>query len=381
MSFELAIRPGDLVLITGATGSVGGAVANEILKAGYRVRALVRDETKAGYLREAFHARYGQAAFETRLVQDPTVHTDLVDAMQVKKGCAGVVHMASNTSLSPDPEVVIPSSVNLATAMLRAAAATPTIKRFVFTSSTSTLPPFLVPINNNNNNINSSETTHSVTVTATGPDSWASEETVQKGWAKPYSPANAGAVYASSKILSERACWEFVAAEKPSFVLNTVVPATQIGELVHPSLVSSANGLLWKIWKGGPDAERVKGLLHFVRGSIGVGGKGSCLLNLSDSGLLHLAALTHADVQGERVLGIGEVFDGNDVIDFMKRMDPGRDLPAKVGSGGDVGASEKIQAVVDRSQTLELLARFGRTGFVGLEESLRQMVASGSLEA
>ncbi|KXJ87291.1 hypothetical protein Micbo1qcDRAFT_139378, partial [Microdochium bolleyi] len=347
-SIELAIRPGSLVLITGATGSVGGAVANEILKAGYRVRATVRDDIKGGYLREAFHARYGQEAFETCLIEDMTDHNTLVTAM---KDCAGIVHTASNTSLSHDPTVVIPSSVDLTKAMLRAALATPTVERFVYTSSSSTLPA-----------LDGSKSRGLVT-----PSSWASPETTQKGWAEPYAPQNAGAVYATSKILSERACWDFDLDRgdvgRPGFVLNSVVPSTQLGAFVHPKLATSMNGLMLRVWQGD---ERAQGLLRWVA-SPGA----TFLLNLEDSGLLHLAALTHADVRGERVLGVGEGFDADDVIGVMSGMESGRKLPAKIG--GDDRLEMKTEAKVDRTRMMELLGRFGRTELRGLEESIRQM--------
>ena len=158
-------------------------------------------------------------------------------------GCSGVVHTASNTSLSPDPTVVIPSSVALVLAMLRAAAVVPSIKRFVFTSSTSTLPPFL-------SRVSATSRDNLPQVTA---GSWASDDIVEKAWGAgpPYNPRNAGAVYAASKILSEHACWDFMAKHDPApgFTLNTIVPATQIGAFVHEDLKSSVNGLLWKVWQ------------------------------------------------------------------------------------------------------------------------------------
>lgn len=53
---KIYIRKGDiymnsnnqkLILVTGATGLQGGAVANEALKQGFNVRILVRDETSS----------------------------------------------------------------------------------------------------------------------------------------------------------------------------------------------------------------------------------------------------------------------------------------------------------------------------------------------
>lgn len=251
-------------------------------------------------------------------------------------------------------------------AMLRAAAATPTVVRFVYTSSSSTLPPLDTP-------------DASSPVTSA---SWASESVSQKGWEKPYGPHNAGAVYTTSKILSERACWAFMTAERgggggggdsdeprPGFVLNTVVPSTQLGRFVHPGLTSSMNGLILRVWQGD---ERAQAMLHHV---VSNPAAPTFLLNLEDSGLLHLAALTHADVRGERVLGIGERFDGDGVVDVMRGMDAARKLPAKVGGSGKRGADGNV----DKTRMMEILGRFGRTEVVGLEDSIRQLVESADL--
>ncbi|MGZ4682530.1 MAG: NmrA family NAD(P)-binding protein, partial [Acidimicrobiales bacterium] len=43
---ERAVRPGALVLVTGASGYIGGRLVGELLDAGYRVRCLVRTPAK-----------------------------------------------------------------------------------------------------------------------------------------------------------------------------------------------------------------------------------------------------------------------------------------------------------------------------------------------
>jgi len=68
---------------TGATGSVGGAVALEILKAGYRVRAVVRSEEKAVYLREGLGVRgFGGDAFQIVHCEDMTTPGSLDKFME-----------------------------------------------------------------------------------------------------------------------------------------------------------------------------------------------------------------------------------------------------------------------------------------------------------
>lgn len=55
---------------TGSTGSVGSAVANELLKAGLRVRAIVRNLEKGRHLFNVFRERYGPEVFEIVHAED-----------------------------------------------------------------------------------------------------------------------------------------------------------------------------------------------------------------------------------------------------------------------------------------------------------------------
>lgn len=213
--------------------------------------------------------------------------------------------------------------------------------RFVFTSSGGTLPAIAEP-----GHIDSS--------------TWAPEDIIEKAWSEPRGPQNGPNVYRASKILSERACWDFVRERKPQFTLNTIVPMTQIGEFVHPQLISSMNMVFLRVWQG--DA-RMTGLLPMMLPT--------CLVNLQESGLLHLAALTMEDLHEERIIALGDAFNFNDVIDAYKKIDPDHTLPEKLPS------PPTAKATVDNKRMMELLSRYGRNELIGLEESLRQSTKTG----
>ena len=57
-------------------------MVNEVIKAGYRVRGVVRSEEKAALLREVFHKRYGSESLETAIVEDQKQPGALNSAMQ-----------------------------------------------------------------------------------------------------------------------------------------------------------------------------------------------------------------------------------------------------------------------------------------------------------
>ncbi|KAK6839858.1 aldehyde reductase [Apiospora arundinis] len=382
---NLAIPRGALVLVTGSTGSVGSAVTNELLKAGLKVRAVVRSLEKGGYLSDVFEKRYGPNVFEI-------VHAEnLLDLGGAGGGgerwvgeivplevwfwatdrlhadCAGVVHMATDTSLGTSPDQVITPTVNLARAVLGAAAKTPTVRRVVFTSSAATLPRLHEPVH----------------IT---PSSWASDDIVRMAWSSSSSSSindptvKALIVYAASKIEAERACWAFMREEgqqqqqqpRRSFVLNTVVPMTCLGAFAHPRLVSSMNGMLLGTWRGDPGAAD-------VMRAIGA----QCHVDLEDPGLLHLAALVLDDVSGERVLALGEVFHYEDVLGVMRKMDPARvelllSAETKEAETETSSSSPGVRATVERGRYRELLTRMGKEQPTGLEESIRRAVISST---
>lgn len=119
-----------------------------------------------------------------------------------------IAHTASIMSMDPNPNNVIPGVIAGAVGALKAAYATPSVKRFVFTSSSSAA---LVSI-------------HDAPGATITEDSW-SEGAVKKAWADPpYERERAGAVYAASKNQSEKAIWDYHKehrSERPDLVVNT----------------------------------------------------------------------------------------------------------------------------------------------------------------
>lgn len=115
----------DRVFLTGASGFIGGHVARELLSAGYRVSALMRDA--------------GQHIPGTETVGgDMRRSGDLVGAL---RGCRYLVHCAAVYSFAPRVEAEM-QRVNVAgTAALLEAARIAGVERAVVTSSSATVGP------------------------------------------------------------------------------------------------------------------------------------------------------------------------------------------------------------------------------------------------
>jgi nucleoside-diphosphate-sugar epimerase len=113
---------GQTVLVTGATGFLGGALARRLLAEGAVVRALVRSPEKAASLRAA----------GIDVVQGDLSSADSMSLRHAVEGCAYVFHAAASFgNLAAQKAVNVEGSHALASASAAA-----DVKRFIFVSTT-----------------------------------------------------------------------------------------------------------------------------------------------------------------------------------------------------------------------------------------------------
>ncbi|KAK8058456.1 hypothetical protein PG994_008904, partial [Apiospora phragmitis] len=193
------IPRGSTVLITGVNGFIASNIADQFLRAGYRMK---RRRAKIYVIR---------------------------------KGVSAVLHKVANSSMNPSRHEVIPGTVTSTTNAFKAAASEPRVKRFVLTSSSAAA---LVPKSN---------TPCTVTM-----DTWKDESVAIAYRDPPYELERGFPVYAASKTLSEKKAWKSVRERKPGFVLNTVLPNMTFGASLdsvnqgHPS----TSGMLAELFCG-----------------------------------------------------------------------------------------------------------------------------------
>lgn len=102
---------------------------------------------------------------------------------------------------------MITPTIKRGLAVLKTAATIPTVKRFVYTSSSTAVT---LPYPNKEFTIET--------------DTW-DDPCIELAWAPPpYEPSRGYVVYAASKTQTEQAMWKFVIEEKPGFVFNTGTP-------------------------------------------------------------------------------------------------------------------------------------------------------------
>jgi nucleoside-diphosphate-sugar epimerase len=152
--------------------------------------------------------------------------------MIIRSGVSGVIHVASNVSLSSDPHQVIPEVIAGIKSILFSAAQEPSVKRFIFTSS-------------------------SVAASAPKPgqkliitkDSW-NEDDIAAAWAPPPYVNRPWIVYGASKTQAEQALWQFVKEQKPDFVANAILPNANFGGRLEESQTASTSAWILDIFRG-----------------------------------------------------------------------------------------------------------------------------------
>ncbi|KAE9986047.1 hypothetical protein EG328_006598 [Venturia inaequalis] len=337
---------GSLILVTGVNGFIGSHIADQILLAGYRVRGIVRNAQKNVWMTKVFDGRYGKGKFELLEVKDLAEIEVLKNVLQ---DVHGVVHTASDVSFGADPNKVITPTIKYGLDIIKTAATIPTIKRFVYTSSSTAAT---MPYPNKEFTIDH--------------DSW-DEPAVEQAWAPaPYEPTRAYAVYAASKTQTEQALWTFVKEQKPGFVFNTVLPDTTLGPAVSPKDQGNPSTAAFVANLAKATREEFEGLVSFLPPQY--------FVDVRDIARLHVIALLDPEVENERVFGFAEPFNFNDILAIFRK-----NIPHKTFQEDWPGLGRDISTVSPKARSIELLKSFGRDGFVTLEQSIMDHVVEHGL--
>ena len=332
-----AIPTGSTVLVTGINGFIASHVGDQLLKAGYKVRGTVRDESKAEMIRDVYRKRHGLAAFKAVIVEDISAAGSFDQSVQ---GCSAIAHVATYNSFSPDPDAVITPTVRSVQNVLAAAQKSASVERVVLCSSSVAAAPVMP-----------GEGFH------VDSKSW-NTAAVEAAWnGKEEGIGKAIQVYSASKVEGEKAAWDFMEKEKPGFTFNSVLPWSVWGEIFDPRQSASSAGFIRAAWNEEEGAGQRLGFLP-----------ARWFVNVVDVALLHLAALTESDVEGERLFAYAEPFNNNDTLRMLRKLGPDKKFPA------DFEDDSRDLSSVDSERSVELLKRYGRHGFAGMEESIRQNV-------
>lgn len=225
------IPKGSWVLVTGANGFVASHVTQQFLQRGYKVRGTIRDLGKSSWLvQDVFKSYADNGDFELAVVPDLAA-TGAFDV--AIKGVSVIIHVASITTFSPDPNEVIPQTIAGATSILNSALKQPSVKAFVYTGS---IASALLYDPGNNTHVER--------------DTW-NKEAIKRAWAPPpYDSSRSLAVYQASKTEAEMAVFKFLADKNPHFSVNCIDPSSIMGEALHKKHLETAYSYLKVLYDG-----------------------------------------------------------------------------------------------------------------------------------
>ncbi|KAJ5376514.1 hypothetical protein N7509_013400 [Penicillium cosmopolitanum] len=329
---NVTMPKGSLVLVTGANSYLASHVILQFLERGYKVRGTVRDIEKTSWLVEdLFKTASENGSFE--LVRVPNfIASNAFD--EAVKGVSAVIHVAT-LGLDPNPNNVLPQIVVATHSILESASKEPSVKEFVYTSSVAAM---VIP---------SMEQVHLTF------DSW-NDAVVELAWAPPpYKPSRAYIVYAAGKTIAEKALWEYVEKRAPHFNVNSITPASIMGECLSKSHAELPQMFVKALYDG--DLIALQQLLTTP---------GTIHTDVKDTALLHVAAALDPEIKNERLFSWGESCTWNEILALMRAVAPGRkfvdDLPG-----------ERLKLTADDRKSLDLLKRWtGREGWTPLKETI-----------
>ncbi|MFA6115349.1 MAG: NAD-dependent epimerase/dehydratase family protein [Sphingomonas sp.] len=258
------------ILVTGGTGFIAGWCIVDLLRRGHAVRTTIRNPAREALVRAAIGAQIDPGDRLSFAIADLTGDAGWAAAMM---GCDGVLHIASplGREAPRDRDALVAPARDGTLRILRAAVAAG-IDRVVMTSAAATARP------PRGSGLVSSETV------------WADAEDPRLD------------PYRRSKILAERAAWDFMASAAGQTALTTILPGAVFGPLL-------GNGEAASVWV-------IQALLD---------GKPPRLLDLAlsvvdvrDLAALHVDALFAPDAAGQRFLAMGETLWMKDIAGILR---------------------------------------------------------------
>jgi len=279
------------VLVTGANGFIAMWIMRALLQQGYSVRGTVRSENKAAPVLKHFADYSGKV--ELVIVPDMTVEGAFDEAV---KGVSVIVHAATPVDLSADdPDDLIIPAVRGTTRVLEAALKyASSVQRVLYTSSCAAIT------------VTPQETPRTFSEKDWADDSVA--EVQEKG--RGANPINK---YAASKVLAERAAWDFVEKHKSeiSWDLVAIHPPWVFGPTLFepetPEELNSSNKFWYQtVFNGLPDPKEL-------------GTQGMAWIDVRDLAEAHVLAIKKAGAGGQRIIVASGLWKWQDWINAARK--------------------------------------------------------------
>ena len=261
------------VLITGASGYLGGWCVVQALERGYEVRASVRNPSREQELRSMIESQRGSS--DGISIVEADLNSD-AGWEQAAGGCDYVLHVASPfpPAQPKDPDELIVPAREGTLRVLRAGLAAGA-KRVVVTSSVAAVRNFAGPLTD--------------------------RPLTEEDWTDPDLPGLSP--YPRSKTIAERAAWDLAREQGASERLAVVNPSAILGPVMSAHRSSSLQ-LIERLLAGMPGMPRLSFSVVDVR----------------DVAELHLLAMTSPEAAGQRFLAVGPSLWISDMAKILREQ-------------------------------------------------------------
>jgi dihydroflavonol-4-reductase len=265
---------GQMVLVTGGSGFLGGWCVVELLQRGYRVRTTIRDLARERELRAGVGSQVDPGERLAVVAADLTSDAGWAGAVE---GCDFVLHVASPfpAAQPKDPDELIVPAREGTLRVLRASRAAG-VKRVVVTSS--------------------------VAAVRNGGEQRAADgrALTEQDWSDP--DDRSLTPYTRSKTIAELAAWEYMRAQGAEEQLVTVQPGAIVGPVLGAGRSYSLEAIA-RLLDG-----RMPGLPRL----------GFSFIDVRDVADLEVAALSAPDAGGQRLIAAGSFLWFSDVAEILR---------------------------------------------------------------
>ncbi|KAK9471510.1 uncharacterized protein V1510DRAFT_420119 [Dipodascopsis tothii] len=276
------------VLLTGASGFIAMHVLQQLLAAGYTVKATVRSQAKADFISKTFAAQAEKIEFS--IVPDiaaPNAFDEAVVGVDMVVHTASPFHFKVTDPVKDLLDPAMKGTLNILNAIKTYA---PQVTRLVLTSSFAAI-------------VNAAEGAwpgHVYTEADWNPVTWEEATTT--------TPQT---TYRASKTFAERSAWDFIEREKPNFTLTTINPPLVWGPMLHEADLSSLN----------TSNNMVYNMISGATPEVPVGGQTS-YVDVRNVAAAHVRALTTPAAVNQRYFVVGGKYTNSQVIGLIGELFP-----------------------------------------------------------
>ncbi|KIM95596.1 hypothetical protein OIDMADRAFT_106257 [Oidiodendron maius Zn] len=287
-----------IVLVTSASGFIAAHILNTFLDSGYNVRGTVRSIASAEHVRQS-HAKYlDRLSFV--IVEDITKPGAFDEAV---KDVDGVIHTQSPFWLkveNNERDLLIPAIQGTIGILESIHKHNSRVKRIVITSSFAAL-------------------------TDLSRGQWPEHTYSEADWnPATYNEAKVGNgafAYCASKSLAEKAAWDFVEKNRPSFTVSTILPPVVYGPNVHHirdlAHLNESSAMFYSLMNGSRSDVPPTGFWAIV--------------DVRDAALAHRIAYEKPEAASQRYFVTAGNFSFQQICDILRSEVP--ELRSKVPEG------------------------------------------------